>query len=254
MKKRYAIALCLGATFLISATTSNTSFSNETTNTVVLNGIQVDDEYKFDHNVVIRYIAFEKGKEVANQPMTMYFSTNSENFGMKVNSPEVGDSFIIYDHGNKKMHTLVSMQGQKMGMSTSLDDEAFAVNESDNTDVMFTKTGNTKTISGYSCEEYLMEDGSSKDDLIQRIWMTTDVDVNWMEIMSSFGKSGKSATPTNLPDNFPEGAMIQMEVEDEKGNPSIKMVVDEVNIDKPQSISTSGYTFMNMGGGMSPKY
>lgn len=110
-----------------------------------------------------------------------------------------------------------------------------------------------KTISGFHCIEYLLVDPNSDNNITQKIWMAPDAEINWMEGLSSFGQS-KSIFSANatMPANYPKGAVIEMVVEDKKGNPTSITTVEKLNMNTPKSILTSGYSFMNLGG-MAPK-
>src|SRR5690625_6957645 len=51
------------------------------------------------------------------------------------------------------------------------------------------KTGNTKTINGYRCEEYIIKD----DHIVQHIWTTRDVKMssNYYSVMKNMAQSNK---------------------------------------------------------------
>ncbi len=219
--------------------------------------VSVQDQYNFDHKVTMRSKLFDKhGKESVNQLITMLFSDNSEYFGMEMNSAETGETTIIYDLGNKQMITLINMQGQKIGMAATVDPDQIDDEKTpdEQATIVFTKTGNEKTISGYDCIEYLLEDPESDENMVQKIWMAPDANLNWMEGLSNFGQAnGVGPSPTSsLPDSYPEGSLIEMIVEDENGKPTVITTVEEINMNASQTLSTAGYTFMNIGG-MMPK-
>lgn len=76
----------------------------------------------------------------------MYFSDDSEFFGMEMNSAETGETFIIYDYGNEQMITLINMQGQKLGMAVPINSKMFEDQDStqEESTLVFEKTGNEK--------------------------------------------------------------------------------------------------------------
>lgn len=213
---------------------------------------EVKDEYKFDHNVVLRSIMFDKqGKETLNQLITMYFSDESSTFGMEMNSQQTGKTTIVYDYDNRQMVTLINMQSQKMGMVAAINTDELMDDSTAEEDsrIIFTKTGQEKSISGYHCIEYLIEDTESDDDMVQKIWMAPDAEVNWMQGISGQGEPKGMMSPSQgLPKNLPEGALVQINIEDEKGRPTMMTVIESANMNAAQIISTSGFTFMNIGG------
>lgn len=232
---------------------SNNSFENET----ALTSSKVDDKYNFDHNVLMRSIMYDKkGKETVNQVITMYFSDDNSVFAIDMNSAETGQTTIIYDYDNAQMISLINVQSQKMGMIAKLDPELLTdeSESSSESKIVFTKTGQEKTISGYHCIEYLIEDPESKGKTIQKIWMAPDATINWMQGLSNQPQNHGMMSPNQgMPKTLPEGALVQINIEDEKGIPTMLTTIEEANMNSSQSISTFGYTFMNIGGAFPTK-
>jgi hypothetical protein len=110
-----------------------------------------------------------------------------------------------------------------------------------------TKTGNSRTIAGYKCDEYkITETGKDGYSLV---WMTKDI-----KLKADKRYWGKAGMPSYY--NYPgfEGAMmLAMEAYDKNNQPEMKMETKEINENYPHSLSTAGYTFMKMNFGQAGK-
>ena len=108
---------------------------------------------------------------------------------------------------------------------------------------VFTKTGNTRMVAGYKCDEYSYVDPD--DNSKGKVWFTKDarlkVDKN------GWKNTGMSAYYGN-PD-FNDGIILANEAYDDKGKLTMKSETQEINENYPHSISVKGYSLrqMNMG-------
>jgi hypothetical protein len=114
---------------------------------------------------------------------------------------------FIFDNDNKCFIMLVQSEDSKTGIISTIPDDSTLAARSDNRKVpeekpaTITKTGNTRMIAGYKCDEYkVVEEG---EDGYSNVWMTKDVRIkadkrNW----------GKTGMPTCY--NYPgfEGSMM----------------------------------------------
>ena len=110
-----------------------------------------------------------------------------------------------------------------------------------------TKTGNSRLIAGYKCDEYKIVDADK--DGYSNVWMTKDV-----KLKADKKYWGKSGMPTYY--NYPgfEGAMmLAMEAFDKNNKPTMKMETKEINDNFSHSVSTVGITFMKMNFGQAGK-
>jgi hypothetical protein len=110
-----------------------------------------------------------------------------------------------------------------------------------------TKTGNSKMIAGYKCDEYKVVE--PEKDGYSNVWMTKDV-----KLKADKKYWGKAGVPTYY--DYPgfEGAMmLAMDQFDKKDKPTMKMETKEINENFPHAISTKGYTFMKMNFGQAGK-
>ncbi|MEM9052914.1 MAG: DUF4412 domain-containing protein [Bacteroidota bacterium] len=109
------------------------------------------------------------------------------------------------------------------------------------------KTGKSKEISGYNCDEYVV---NTKEEIDEKItyWITEEADADWVT-----GMAGMSGMNQNMPSvyagsGYPEDGSIIQIVTEEKNGESYVLTVKEIQTDQNISISTKGYTFMNMPG------
>lgn len=141
-----------------------------------INQVELPENYQFDHAISME-LEDHKGKVT---PMTYYFRENSSVIGYDVESEEMkkGEKqFIVMDMEQEYMATFTESDGQKVAMSmplpmNMLSSMASKEMEKQEEDFTFNKTGNTRTINGYHCTEYVV----TTDDMIQHLWMTKDVD------------------------------------------------------------------------------
>jgi hypothetical protein len=208
-------------------------------------------EYTFEHNTLMEIESFDKkGKSNGKNNMRMLFQAEGEYFGGEIMvSDKSGEGknstgFSIFDWKNNQMIMLMDGEGMKMGMVMSMDATQSYIEEkaeANEKDVKYKKTGRTKTILGYLCEEYIIEDDESTSEL----WMTNEVDLNMAQAMGYMGQNqkGKKSSKTSYPKDAPQGFMMEMTSVTKKNNEKTTMKVTEVNKNKPTTVQTSGYKF-----------
>lgn len=211
------------------------------------------DQYTFSAYAKVK-MTMDGGKETVT--MKYHFPENEPYVGIEyldISSTEemTSDVFTIMDIKNKQVITLMTQNGQKMGVSINIDPEVwkdYAEENSDVTseDITIEKTGRTKEILGYTCYEYKMvtPDGNGT------IWITDETDLSIGKAlmgmqMSQKGQKGKQASV--LPSDYPTGAMLEMEFTSTDGEHML-MTTTEINENSSKTVSTTGYSFFNMGG------
>jgi hypothetical protein len=110
-----------------------------------------------------------------------------------------------------------------------------------------TKTGNSRVIAGYKCDEYKIVDEGGEG--YSNVWMTKDV-----KLKADKKYWGKAGVPTyyNYP-GFEGSMMLAMELFDKNNKLQMKTETQEINQNYSHSISTAGYTFMKMNFGQAGK-
>ena len=212
------------------------------------------DEYDFTGRIHMVMETYDK-KDVTKSDFYTYFNTNTLNAGIdvKVANPEKGDTPMatqfIFDNDNRCFMMLVQNEDSKTGIISAIPDDSTMNAQVKNQktgekkQATITKTGNSKMIAGYKCDEYkIVEEG---EDGYSNAWMTKDVKIkadkrNW----------GKAGMPNyyGYP-GFENSMMLAMEAYDKNNKLTMKMETVEINDNFKHSISTVGYSFIKMNFG-----
>jgi hypothetical protein len=236
---------------------TSTDKANKSKSTGLLGGkidIKYEDEYDFTGRIYMQMENYDK-KDVVKSDFYTYYNSGKKNAGMDLQTvdPKDGKTVIstvfLFDHDNRAFMSLLSVS-PKMGTISSIpSDSALAAQAKARGEKtkppVVTKTGNSRTIAGYKCDEYKVEDTEKGG--YSMVWMTKD-----LNIMADKKYWGTSGMPTYY--NYPgfEGAvMLAMEEYDKNSTLSAKMETKEINDNFRHSISTVGYKFskVNFGSG-----
>ena len=214
--------------------------------------VDVAESFEFNSSIDIVVTTTDKKGKASTMNMTMLFPDNEDYFGMEVGSQDSKDEQIppmkmIYDFKNKQMITMMNNGGQKMGMVMSIDEEQLAKwadDEDGDIDEIpeWKKTGKTKTILGYDCEQYVFtsNDGGGE------AWVADDDDLHIGYAMNAMANAQKK--DKNSDNEYPDGAILEMNF---NGNDGEKMtwISTDIKTDTEISLKTEGYQFMSLGGG-----
>jgi len=103
-----------------------------------------------------------------------------------------------------------------------------------------TKTGNSKVIAGYKCDEYTYKEADKKE--IVKLWMTKEAVLNvdkrvWSKanMPSAYGYAGFEGMVTMAWENYDEGGKL-----------TAKSEVKEINKNFSHSMSVKGYSLRQM--------
>ena len=210
------------------------------------------DEYSFTSRLYMVMETYNK-KETMNMDLYMYFSSSSPDVGIesKTVTNEKGksvpvNSFTVMDGENKCFIILIENNGSKMAMISAIPDEHAAPANQGEKPVQkpvhgnFSKTGNTRTIAGYQCDEYIYTDSERKTNA--HLWFTKEANLNidrrsWQktEMGAYYGYEG-----------FEGGMFLAMESYDENGKLTMKSETREISPNFNHSVSLQGVTFMQM--------
>jgi hypothetical protein len=213
--------------------------------------IKHNDEYSFTGKIYTQMESYEN-KDVVKSDFYTYFNSNTLNAGIEVRpvNPKKGEAssptIFIFDNDNRCLMMLIEDGNSKTGIiSTIPDDSTLAVQEKprkgtivDKTTV--TKTGNSRTIAGYRCDEYkVVENG---EEGYSNVWMTKD-----LKIKADKRNWEKAGIPVFYSDPEFEGSIIlASESYDKNDKLEIKMETIEINDNFKHSISTANYAFIKM--------
>ncbi len=223
--------------------------------------LKYNDEYNFTSKLYMVTEAYDK-KEVMKIDLYMYFSANSPSVGMETKSLTDKEgksapvaSSMVMDGENKCFIILTDLNGSKMGMISAIPDENSAPTQPDGKPIHkinptnYSKTGNTKVIAGYNCDEYSYTDQENKN--TGKVWFTKDINLKidkrgWQRtgMGAYYGYSG-----------FEGGIILASEAYDEKGKLMMKAETKEINPNFSHTITVKGATLrqMNINQGHSKK-
>jgi hypothetical protein len=242
-----------------SDNTSGTDNSTKATGRGLFGGkidIKYDDEYKFTGRLYMQMETYDK-KDVKKSDFYTYFNSNTRNAGIEVTAidPKEADKTIktvfLYDNDNRCFIMFLGDSDSRTGIISTLpSDSALAAmgknqKGSTNEKATITKTGNSRIIAGYKCDEYKIVEPDVEG--YSDVWMTKDVNIK-----ADKKYWGKAGMPSYY--GYPEfegAVMLAMEAYDKKDNPT--METKEINEHYNHSISTVGYTFMKMNFGQAGK-
>jgi len=209
-----------------------------------------EDAYEFKGQVTMEITGTESnGKKT--EPVTMQNYKGIEDFyaGISVDHEEMDDideMVMIFDSKNNAYIMLMMQDGEKRSMAYSMDMKVFEEIETqdpkeDFGEVDFRKTGNTKTILGYKCDEYIAED----EEGITYSWITeekTGIAMNLWDMDSPFGsKNMKSQkTPPHM-GKMPTGSMMEMRFESKKNQSTAHYLIKDIDKNFSKTIEMAEY-------------
>ena len=220
--------------------------------------IKYNDEYQFTGMIYMQMETYDNN-DVIKADYYTYFNSNTMNAGIDVKPVDAkeGDKAVptvfLFDNDNRCFMMLIDNKDSKTGIISTLpSDSAMAAQAKTQKgttpeQATITKTGNSRVIAGYKCDEYKIVDAEKEG--YSNVWMTKDV-----KLKADKKYWGKAGVPTYY--NYPgfEGAMmLATESFDKKNKPVMKMETKEINDNLSHSISTVGFTFMKMNFGQAGK-
>lgn len=210
-------------------------------------GGDIESEYSFDHQVHIEITSSDKKGETFDQNMVMLSNDDSNIGAFEMSMADAQESTVVFDFDNKQMITLVNTSGMKMAVVVKMDPSAYEPTENedsaDEDAPEFKKTGRTKEILGYTCDEYIGED----DEYSTQMWISQEEVIDLFKAFSAYGAQQKQAT---TPQAYPglSGTMMEMNSTSKKhAKEKTTWRVTKIEKNSPSTISTAGYSVM--GGG-----
>ncbi|WP_397363548.1 DUF4412 domain-containing protein [Olleya sp. R77988] len=129
--------------------------------------------YSFSHKYVMQITSDKKSVNLN------YYLTNSGNYiGTSIEDKKGNaDHISVIDIDRKAMFMFMENKGDKSRMSLSLDFEETTEKAINDTDVSINPTGNTKTILGYTCQEYKV----TAQDMKGSVWVTQSAGISFVK-------------------------------------------------------------------------
>jgi hypothetical protein len=209
-----------------------------------------NESYSFTSRIFQQMEMYDKKDKVTKMDYFIYFSEADPIMGIETKmeaSSDQGDqvamnSSIVIDGPNKSFISMTDVNNMKMGFISAIPDENTPAQASGKTSkpVVVTKTGNSKVIAGYKCDEYTYKDEDNKRH--GTIWATKDLKLNVNK--SAFSKAGMRSYYGNA--DLDNSVALAMEQYNDKNELEVKSDTKEVNKSFSHSISTTGYNFRQM--------
>jgi hypothetical protein len=209
-----------------------------------------NESYSFTSRIFQQMEVYDKKDKVTKMDYYIYFSEADPIMGIETKmeaSSDQGDqvamnSSIVIDGPNKSFISMTDVNNMKMGFISAIPDENTPAQASGKTSkpVVVTKTGNSKVIAGYKCDEYTYKDEDNKRH--GTIWATKDLKLNVNK--SAFSKAGMRSYYGNA--DLDNSVALAMEQYNDKNELEVKSDTKEVNKSFSHSISTTGYNFRQM--------
>ncbi|MEM6298562.1 MAG: DUF4412 domain-containing protein [Bacteroidota bacterium] len=214
--------------------------------------VEVADSYDFKGHMNVRMTQVTKnGKKREQQDMRYLLPTSEESaFGIEMVVDAGGNkesTFTVMDWQNGAIITV--LEEQKILTAMSFDNEAMlettdeTVEDYDEQIEGLKKTGNTKSILGYTCHEYTMDDEETSG----TVWITDEIEgLDASRLVGGMGMAMKQKN--KLPENYPTGMFLEGHWTDKKSGDESHWETTELDLDADHSLSTTGYQVLNLGG------
>ncbi len=203
-------------------------------------------DYIFDGFIQMELITTRKdGKQSEKILLNSYLNKDGGSYAM-VFSQEGTPMSVILDRENNALLMLTEAEGNKMGMVMAVNAEAISAlseitrQESQAIHLNLSKQATQKLSMGYTCEEYLIKDGSSEI----RVWASKKLGEELgKEALSSQQTFGGAFTEAV----FVDGMVMEFQSTDTSNGEKSTMTISSLELDHSFTISTSGYNVMSMG-------
>ena len=208
--------------------------------------VQVQPSYEFAHSVDMKVEMLNAAGEMERTfDYTMHMSKDADFFSLETTMEGMGGSTMIYEIEEHRMIMMASMNGNKMGMVHKVDMEGMhemAENKMEMEDPEFKKSGKGREILGYECHEWTGVDQGHD----YHFWMAEDPKFSFAKAYQEMAHANKGG---KLPDTeYPKGMLMEMTASDAESGTKTIMSVTEIREDDKMTISTEGWSFMEMGG------
>jgi hypothetical protein len=219
--------------------------------------VPIENEYNFQYSTTMEVKSYKKdGSLESDATLVTFMNPGKHNFayefaGGDLNGDANGKGIYIFDYKNKATIILSDQDGKHTGIVYGLNlmtniDSLYNAG-TDNTEnppadlsamnPHLKKTGRTKNIAGYKCEEYVYEDEMDKADF----WISRDVKLQTRDLMSSVFKSSMYAN------GMPWGFLMESNSLDKESGQRTSLKVTEVNKTRDRKFDMSQYQITNMG-------
>jgi histone H3/H4 len=210
--------------------------------------VQVPESYSFA--LVLDVLVQEEGEEA--MPLTMMFGQDNRIFAVRTQEGKEVNTMIFDGQNNltcilqedkkgNKTGLAMGSMGDFLGAMPGLSEEAIEAAIEENP-VSIKKTGKTKTVAGYACDEYEVQDNDQES----LIYVTDQLELDYQALMqNTMGKSMPTKafqTYSGLEGTFLEARSVQKE-----GGLVTTWITQSVDTGG-QTLKTTDYTFTSLSG------
>jgi hypothetical protein len=239
----------------VSATSENNSGENQ--NGAAFGGLfgnkvtlKYNDDYKFSSRIYMVSETYDKN-EVTKMDFYMFYNKSVPVIGIETQTIATDENAtpilakMVMDGENKTFIMLTDVNDMKMGMISEIPDENTQVIGPDGKPVKnykpptFTKTGNTRVVAGYKCDEYTYK---AEDKTSGKVWFTKEANLN----IDKRGWNSSNMSYYYGSPEFKDGIILATEPYNEKGKLEMKSETKEINENYPHNITVAGYTLRQM--------
>lgn len=215
--------------------------------------IDVQEKYNYSGNILMTVQSWnDDGNTEGEVFYKTYMTKDNSGFAMEFEQEEEGKSTMIFDYKKESMIILSEDNETKSGMVMAYSGLADQMSEAEedmkedlesDTDYSayregLKKTGKSKKIAGYKCDEYIFDD----EEVHIVMWMTDQLPADlWANMFNANAISAGSM-------GFYGGFVMEMDQKDKSSNDRVYTLVKEVNENQASSLSTKGYQLMSIGG------
>ena len=205
-----------------------------------------EEVYHFDAYIQMEITTYKKNGNLDDQVVYDNYLHKADADYAMVFTDKDDKSTIVFDTKNSAMLMLTESDGEKTGFATSIDPEAMAElaedyaeeEEVDMDSYKPMKTGKTKQILGYSCDEYLVENEGTEVHMWVSEKLGKEMRKEWMSNQQTFGTMFTHAYALN-------GMVLEYDVIDKDGGKSV-MQVQKIDMNHSHQVNTKDYTIMSM--------
>jgi len=217
--------------------------------------VPIADSYHFQSKIQMHIESYDdKGKLESDGEFITWVSPSMKNFAYEFVSGNIardGKGLIIMDVENNAMIILSEEDSKKTGIVYGFNPDAFS-SWSDsladyddyepanvNLNPYLEKTGQTKTISGYSCDEYHYN--NPEEDTEANFWLSKEADFSTKDMISSIFKTASYSN------GMPWGFIMESESWNKNTKERNLMKVTEINKNANTRFNLSDYQITNLG-------
>jgi hypothetical protein len=204
----------------------------------------IRSEYNFTDNIVVEVKTYKKnGEQNGETQKVKYLFGKDSYFGMEMDvldeKKKTSTKMVTVAELDKSITVMLSDDGSaKTGYALRYDYNKAMAEAGDTTKnkTTITKTGRSKSILGFKCEEYLMTNEKGEK---TECWFTSEVSLDLFKSMAAFSK-GRTSTG-----GYPNGFMMESTSYASNGEKTEWKVI-QVNLGVALQILTAAYTFAGM--------